>query len=99
MIADALDLRRLYEQLNKREERMMGKFSASRVSHSSKLDFSVKQFVKKRFSFNEGCAIIFNHSFLCVFLEIKCEAFEPFRCPLDGRCISIQYLCDGAPDW
>jgi len=30
--------------------------------------------------------------------EQKCKAFEPFRCPLDGRCISIQYLCDGAPD-
>ena len=30
--------------------------------------------------------------------EHKCEAFEPFRCPSDGRCISIQYLCDGAPD-
>lgn len=28
----------------------------------------------------------------------KCEAFEPFKCPLEGRCISIQYLCDGAPD-
>merc|ERR1712241_1015535 len=27
-----------------------------------------------------------------------CEAFEPFRCPSDGRCISIQYLCDGAAD-
>merc|ERR1711884_606216 len=27
-----------------------------------------------------------------------CEAFEPFQCPTDGRCISIQYLCDGAPD-
>merc|ERR1711862_574289 len=31
-------------------------------------------------------------------VERKCEAFEPFRCPSDGRCISIQYLCDGAPD-
>merc|ERR1711899_656254 len=31
-------------------------------------------------------------------IEQKCKAFEPFRCPLDGRCISIQYLCDGAPD-
>merc|ERR1712076_71575 len=31
-------------------------------------------------------------------IETKCKAFEPFRCPLDGRCISIQYLCDGAPD-
>lgn len=31
-------------------------------------------------------------------LETKCKAFEPFRCPIDGRCISIQYLCDGAPD-
>jgi len=30
--------------------------------------------------------------------EKKCQAFEPFRCPEDGRCISIQYLCDGAPD-
>merc|ERR1711970_97763 len=27
-----------------------------------------------------------------------CQAFEPFRCPEEGRCISIQYLCDGAPD-
>nr|AGN29584.1 prohormone-4-like protein [Acartia pacifica] len=27
-----------------------------------------------------------------------CPAFEPFRCPEEGRCISIQYLCDGAPD-
>lgn len=28
----------------------------------------------------------------------ECLPFEPFRCPSDGRCISIQYLCDGAPD-
>eukprot|EP00096_Caligus_rogercresseyi_P008822 TRINITY_DN2858_c0_g1_i1.p1 TRINITY_DN2858_c0_g1~~TRINITY_DN2858_c0_g1_i1.p1 ORF type:complete len:198 (-),score=16.53 TRINITY_DN2858_c0_g1_i1:369-962(-) len=27
-----------------------------------------------------------------------CKAFEPFRCPKEGKCISIQYLCDGAPD-
>merc|ERR1712025_21752 len=27
-----------------------------------------------------------------------CPAFEPFRCPDSGHCISIQYLCDGAPD-
>jgi len=27
-----------------------------------------------------------------------CPAFEPFRCPEEGKCISIQYLCDGAPD-
>merc|ERR1719369_2334228 len=27
-----------------------------------------------------------------------CPAFEPFRCPEENRCISIQYLCDGAPD-
>merc|ERR1712156_1214097 len=27
-----------------------------------------------------------------------CPAFEPFRCPEESRCISIQYLCDGAPD-
>ncbi|XP_040584003.1 prohormone-4 [Lepeophtheirus salmonis] len=27
-----------------------------------------------------------------------CEAFEPFRCPKENKCISIQYLCDGAPD-
>ena len=36
--------------------------------------------------------------FLYFISETKCKAFEPFRCPLDGRCISIQYLCDGAPD-
>ena len=35
---------------------------------------------------------------LVVSAALKCEAFEPFRCPSDGRCISIQYLCDGAPD-
>merc|ERR1712156_979555 len=29
---------------------------------------------------------------------INCPAFEPFRCPEENRCISIQYLCDGAPD-
>merc|ERR1719477_78764 len=27
-----------------------------------------------------------------------CPAFEPFRCPEEQRCISIQYLCDGAAD-
>ncbi|XP_021924839.1 IDLSRF-like peptide isoform X1 [Zootermopsis nevadensis] len=27
-----------------------------------------------------------------------CHPYEPFRCPGDGICISIQYLCDGAPD-
>jgi len=27
-----------------------------------------------------------------------CEAFKPFRCQDNGKCISIQYLCDGAPD-
>ena len=30
--------------------------------------------------------------------ERHCEAFKPFRCPDNGQCISIQYLCDGAPD-
>ena len=35
---------------------------------------------------------------LLLLSALKCEAFEPFRCPSDGRCISIQYLCDGAPD-
>merc|ERR1711953_1239585 len=29
---------------------------------------------------------------------VDCPAFEPFRCPEESRCISIQYLCDGAPD-
>lgn len=27
-----------------------------------------------------------------------CHPYEPFKCPGDGVCISIQYLCDGAPD-
>ncbi|KAI5699327.1 IDLSRF-like peptide isoform X2 [Diaphorina citri] len=30
--------------------------------------------------------------------EGACHPYEPFRCPGDGTCISIQYLCDGAPD-
>lgn len=27
-----------------------------------------------------------------------CDPYVPFRCPDDGGCISIQYLCDGAAD-
>lgn len=27
-----------------------------------------------------------------------CHPYEPFKCPGNGACISIQYLCDGAPD-
>ncbi|KAL7299692.1 hypothetical protein TKK_0007448 [Trichogramma kaykai] len=27
-----------------------------------------------------------------------CHPYKPFKCPEDGTCISIQYLCDGAPD-
>jgi len=27
-----------------------------------------------------------------------CDPYVPFRCPNDGGCISIQYLCDGAAD-
>nr|CAG4648901.1 EOG090X0E3B [Polyphemus pediculus] len=27
-----------------------------------------------------------------------CHPYEPFKCPGDGACISIQYLCDGAAD-
>ncbi|XP_046387442.1 IDLSRF-like peptide [Ischnura elegans] len=30
--------------------------------------------------------------------SLSCHPYEPFRCPGDGICISIQYLCDGAPD-
>merc|ERR1712212_53971 len=30
--------------------------------------------------------------------EQSCPAFEPFRCPEERKCISIQYLCDGAND-
>lgn len=30
--------------------------------------------------------------------EQECAAYEPFRCPGGEVCISIQYLCDGAPD-
>lgn len=31
-------------------------------------------------------------------VEEPCHPYEPFRCPGNGACISIQYLCDGAPD-
>ncbi|XP_042203824.1 prohormone-4-like isoform X2 [Homarus americanus] len=31
-------------------------------------------------------------------VERDCMAYEPFRCPGGEVCISIQYLCDGAPD-
>ena len=27
-----------------------------------------------------------------------CHPYKPFKCPEDDTCISIQYLCDGAPD-
>ncbi|XP_058802516.1 prohormone-4 [Phymastichus coffea] len=27
-----------------------------------------------------------------------CHPYKPFKCPEDNTCISIQYLCDGAPD-
>ncbi|XP_068153056.1 IDLSRF-like peptide [Drosophila tropicalis] len=29
---------------------------------------------------------------------VACHPYEPFKCPGSGNCISIQYLCDGAPD-
>lgn len=32
------------------------------------------------------------------FITDACHPYEPFKCPGDGNCISIQYLCDGAPD-
>lgn len=37
---------------------------------------------------------------LVTFVNVSdaCHPYEPFRCPGDGNCISIQYLCDGAPD-
>lgn len=29
----------------------------------------------------------------------RCDPTEPFRCPgSERKCISMQYLCDGAPD-
>merc|ERR1719431_712630 len=31
-------------------------------------------------------------------IDSQCPAFEPFRCPEERKCISIQYLCDGADD-
>lgn len=35
---------------------------------------------------------------LCTVVGEACHPYEPFKCPGDGACISIQYLCDGAPD-
>lgn len=40
---------------------------------------------------------VYNHVLLHHFPEY-CHPYEPFKCPVDGNCISIQYLCDGAPD-
>ncbi|KAL7641346.1 UNVERIFIED_CONTAM: hypothetical protein RMT77_008485 [Armadillidium vulgare] len=31
-------------------------------------------------------------------MEEECKPYEPFKCPGGSQCISIQYLCDGAPD-
>merc|ERR1712142_995998 len=40
----------------------------------------------------------YNQRFKRFGADNPCPAFEPFRCPEEGKCISIQYLCDGAPD-
>jgi len=56
-----------------------------------------------------ACRIIEVYGFLIIsflleriyiYLHISdaCHPYEPFKCPGDGTCISIQYLCDGAPD-
>ena len=63
---------------------MLSFFTFSLVFHFGNIVFSV---ITKNYS-----------KHFLYFAETKCKAFEPFRCPLDGRCISIQYLCDGAPD-
>lgn len=34
---------------------------------------------------------------ICALGDI-CHSYEPFKCPGENHCISIQYLCDGAPD-
>lgn len=39
-----------------------------------------------------------DYDFQFFFLGDACHPYEPFKCPGDGACISIQYLCDGAPD-
>lgn len=36
--------------------------------------------------------------YICFSFSEPCHPYEPFKCPGDGNCISIQYLCDGAPD-
>lgn len=40
----------------------------------------------------------FNVNKVFVVTGEACHPYEPFKCPGDGACISIQYLCDGAPD-
>lgn len=39
-----------------------------------------------------------NYMWFIFILGDACHPYEPFKCPGDGTCISIQYLCDGAPD-
>lgn len=36
--------------------------------------------------------------FVSLHLADPCHPYEPFKCPGSDQCISIQYLCDGAPD-
>ena len=36
--------------------------------------------------------------FFFLWAGTACHPYEPFKCPGDGACISIQYLCDGAAD-
>lgn len=48
----------------------------------------------------ENCEIqeVITRLFVTEVQSMACHPYEPFKCPGDGQCISIQYLCDGAPD-
>ncbi len=50
------------------------------------------------FQLTDGDKLFPKYNFVNFQFSDACHPYEPFKCPGDGNCISIQYLCDGAPD-
>lgn len=65
------------------------------VKFSRRILFSIEKKVTRIFYSKLICVVKIEIS---VTGDTPCHPYEPFKCPGDGACISIQYLCDGAPD-